>query len=121
MKAIAMTAMQQVIPGVDSGKSIRLTNGYGYLVDRMFGPKHFTNCLYPSIPAWSDGHRCIIRWKLSWLDRLRIAWGGNIWHETRTTMWSLQPTNLFSVCPIEPDGTVIKPPESPTDQRPKRL
>jgi hypothetical protein len=41
-----------------------------------------------------------IRWKLSWLERVRVLIGGCIWHSVLTFNTPLQPLKLETRCPI---------------------
>ena len=59
--------------------------------------KHVNRVLQPSgkeysqnvtsvdpLPVWTDGEQCISRWRLSWLDRLRVMLYGHVWLATLT-------------------------------------
>ena len=59
------------------------------------------NKYYAPIPFFKTAAGgCIIRWKLSWLDRLRVAFTGNIWQEAQTKYYNLPPMKFFARCPV---------------------
>lgn len=100
-----MKAMQQAIPGytATNREQIQLTNSRGYDVEPAPTAEtgKIRNLFYPPLPGYRmPGGECLIRWKLSLLDRLRIALSGNIWHIVATPDWSLQPFCLYAHCPV---------------------
>lgn len=93
-----MKAIKQVIPGRDMPVSY-LSNGGGFSVE---GGDETTRT--ESIPFFrtSDGV-CIIRWRLSWRERLRMAFTGDIWHSLSSNGAPvLLPTKLEAFCPAIP-------------------
>lgn len=90
-----------------------MTNGMGYSVEGSYediqqmglkkpvatGPG---NKYYPPVPyMWLPGGGALIRWKLSWADIWKIVKSRSIWHLVGTGAHVLQPTHLFSECPVE--------------------
>ena len=56
---------------------------------------------YITLPAYREKDGCVTtRWRLSWAERLRILWTGDIWHQVLTFNHPLQPVKLMSRCPI---------------------
>lgn len=55
---------------------------------------------YIPLPAYrtSDGV-VLTRWKLTWAERFRVTFGGNIWLWVLTFNKPLQPVKLEAVCP----------------------
>jgi hypothetical protein len=50
---------------------------------------------YTTLPAYATGFGLVvIRWKLSWRERLRILLHGDLWLSVRTFEYKLQPTKL---------------------------
>ncbi len=41
-----------------------------------------------------------IRWKLTWKERILVAFGGSLWHTVKTFNQPLQPIRLTATCPI---------------------
>ncbi len=56
---------------------------------------------YLTLPAWrgEDG-MVITRWQLSFVERLRVLFGGSIWLTVLTFNKPLQPVKLETECPI---------------------
>lgn len=56
---------------------------------------------YVALPAWKGPDGMVVtRWKLSWMERLRILLGGSLWLSVLTFNKPLQPVKLDTVCPI---------------------
>lgn len=56
---------------------------------------------YIPLPAWrgEDG-RVVTRWRLTWKERLRILFFGNLWLTVLTFNHPLQPVKLETECPL---------------------
>ncbi len=55
---------------------------------------------YLPFPAWTDGTTVIGLWKLTWRERLAIAFRGKIWHSIMTFGRPLQPQLLMTEYPF---------------------
>lgn len=90
-----MKAMKQVVPGEDLPIEF-LTNGTGFQVEDSQGT------IPPALPFYrTQGGDCVIRWQLSWKQRIKIALSGNLWHFVRlASQGSLQPFRLYAECPL---------------------
>jgi hypothetical protein len=55
---------------------------------------------YNQLPAYVDSQGAVItRWKLTWRERLRILFSGNLWLIVLTFGRPLQPVKLETACP----------------------
>lgn len=90
-----MKAMKQVVPGENLPMEF-LTNGTGFQIE------DHTGTIPPPLPFYrtSTGD-CVIRWQLSWRQRIKIALSGNLWHFVRlASQGSLQPFRIYAECPL---------------------
>jgi hypothetical protein len=56
---------------------------------------------YLTLPAHRQPDGTVTtRWKLTWIERLRVAFGGSIWLQVLTFNRALQPVMLTAECPI---------------------
>ena len=50
-------------------------------------------------------NRVTTRWRLTWRERLRVLWTGNVWHQALTFGQALQPVKLSATEPSLKDLT----------------
>lgn len=56
---------------------------------------------YIALPAWrGDDGRVVTRWRLSWPERFRLFFTGNLWLSLLTFNRPLQPVKLDTTCPL---------------------
>lgn len=56
---------------------------------------------YKPLPAWrSEDGTVVSRWRLSWTERLRILFFGDLWLTQLTFNNRLQPVKLTVECPV---------------------
>jgi len=57
---------------------------------------------YIPLPAWRGEDGMIVtRWRLTWRERLRVLWSGNLWLTLLTFNQPLQPVMLNASCPLD--------------------
>lgn len=50
-------------------------------------PADMTDDECSPLPVWTDGEKCVSRWRASWSERLRMLFTGDLWlwvHSGRT-------------------------------------
>jgi hypothetical protein len=67
----------------------------------VFGADQLEYQPLPAYPCQDDERTVISRWKLTWSERLRILWTGNIWLSLLTFGHPIQPSMLSVEPPIE--------------------
>ncbi len=78
--------------------------------DTVFGKDQLE---YLPLPAHVEGDGTITtRWKLSWRERFRIMWTGDMWLQIMTFNLPVQPVKLTTQCPISVPFVYQAPDES---------
>ena len=50
---------------------------------------------YLPLPAYRDAEgRVVCKWRLGWMERLKVLWSGVVWHQVLTFNQPLQPQKL---------------------------
>ncbi len=60
---------------------------------------------YIPLPAYrTDDGLVVTRWRLSWLERLRVLVSGSVWLSILTYNKPLQPVKMDASCPVKSEA-----------------